>query len=367
VHLCHINLSKELRGGEVQMMALIDCLGDRYEQSVIVRRDGLLHRRLEDRARDTLKIIPVPSSVPAAVRAARNERLLHVHEGRSVQVGAWASLFGTRFVVTRRVPSAPKHDRFTRWFYSRASATIGVSEAVSRVMREYLRDPAVETILDYASRLPVDADNVAALRRQYSGKLVVGHVGELDDTHKGQMVILEAARRALRDRPELYFLMVGGGCDSEKMRQYARDLPNVEFVGWVDNVGDYYQAMDLFVFPSRVEALGSAILEAMSFGLPVVAAMTGGIPEVVKPDVNGALFESGDAAALLRHVVEIIGDVGLRQQLSAGARAMAAARSVEIGAAQYAAVYERVAGRCVPTDSAMGVEAAVSGRRHGTD
>lgn len=367
MHLCHINLSKEYRGGEVQMMSLIDCLGDRYRQSVIVRRNGLLHRRLEDHARGSLRIVPVPSSVPAAVYAARGERLLHVHEGRSVQVGAWASLFGARFIVTRRVPNVPKGDVFTRWFYSRASATIGVSEAVSNIMREYLRDAAVETILDYASRLPVNADNIAALRRKYAGKLVVGHVGELHDAHKGQRVIIEAARRALPDRPELHFLMIGSGCDREMLLQEARDLPNVEFVGWVDNVGDYYGAMDLFVFPSRTEALGSAMLEAMSYGLPVVATRTGGIPEIVEPGVNGALFENGDAAALLRYVIEIIGDASLRQRLSAGARATAAARSVEVGAAHYVAVYERVAGRRVPSDPAIGVEAAVSGRRHGTD
>ncbi|HSG65080.1 MAG TPA: glycosyltransferase [Gammaproteobacteria bacterium] len=365
--LCHINLSKELRGGEVQMLALIDCLADRYEQSVIVRRDSPLHRHLADRARSALDIIPVPSSVPAAVRAARKFDLLHVHEGRSVQVGAWASLFGTRFVVTRRVPSLPKHDLFTRWFYSRASATIGVSETVSAIMRGYLGDSAVQTILDYVPTIPVDADRVAALRREHAGRVVVGHVGELHDAHKGQMVILQAAREALKHHPDLLFVLVGGGCDADALHRQGRDLPNVEFVGWVDNVGDYYSVMDVFVFPSRTEALGSAMLEAMSFGLPVIAAAVGGIPEIVKPGINGALFAAGDAAGLLRHVVDIMTDATLRQALGSGARATAAAHSVEAGAAQYADVYERVAGRRVAADSAVRVGAAMSGRRHGAD
>ena len=349
------------------MMALIDRLSDRCDQSVIVRRGGLLHRRLEDGAGEAVEVIPVASSVPAAVRAARRMRLLHVHEGRSVQVGAWSSLSGTRFVVTRRVPYAPKQDPFTRWFYSRASTTVGVSEAVSSVMREYLRGPAVETILDYAPHIPVNVDNVAALKSKYAGKVVVGHVGELDDTHKGQMVILKAARRALHDHPKLHFLMVGSGCDSEMMRDYARDLPNVEFVGWTNRVGDYYSAMDVFVFPSRLEALGSAILEAMSFGLPVVAARTGGIPEVVRPGVNGELFASGDVAACLCHVIEIAGDDALRERLSVGARATAASRSLDAGVAQYMAVYEQVAGASRPASRRIGAEAAATGRRHGPD
>lgn len=348
------------------MLALIESLGDRYEQSVILRRDSPLHRRLAAEADPALGIVPVPSSVPAAVGAARRVGLLHVHEGRSVQVGAWASLSGTRFVVTRRVPNSPKHDLFTRWFYSRASATVGVSEAVSEVMRTYLGGHRVETILDHTPRLPVNAANVAALRERYRGKIVVGHVGELHDSHKGQMVILEAARTALRQYPRLHFVLVGSGCDGPAMRERARDLPNVEFVGWVDNVGDYYSAMNLFAFPSREEALGSAILEAMSHGLPVVGAAVGGIPEIVTPGVNGLLFRSGDADAMLARIVEVAVDPALGERLAVGARASAQARDVGQAAAQYAAVYERVAGSPARV-STPGAQAAVAERHHGTD
>jgi glycosyltransferase involved in cell wall biosynthesis len=342
LRLCHINLSKELRGGEIQMLALIECFADRYEQSVIVRREGLLHRRLIDLSSPDVAIIPVSNSIPSAVRAAENVDLLHVHEGRSVQVGAWRSLRGVPFVVTRRVLRRPKPNWPTRWIYSRASAIVCVSEAVATVIRDYLGDYNVETILDFAPKLAVDTQRVAELRQRYAGKLVVGHAGELDDRHKGQGIILQAARMAQADYPHLHFLLLGSGCDAAKLRAEARDMPNVEFMGRVENVGDYYSAMDLFVFPSREEALGSAILEAMSCGVPVIGSRVGGIPEVIHPGENGLLFESGDAGELFRCIVALASDSELRAKLAAQARVSAQSRSVEVVARQYGAIYQRV-------------------------
>jgi glycosyltransferase involved in cell wall biosynthesis len=344
VRLGHINLSKELRGGEIQTLGLVRALAPHYPQRVIVRRGGRLHQRLLTERLPGIDVAPVASSLLAATFAVRDIDLLHVHEGRSVQVGAFRSLSGTPFIVTRRVLKRPRDEFATRWIYSRASVIVGVSEAVSTIMRSYVDPDRVETIVDFALPVPVDADRVAALRERFRGRFVVGHVGELDDRHKGQRVILEAARRALEQAPELCFLLVGAGRDEVVLRHEARDLPNVEFVGQVDNVGDYYAAMNLFVFPSREEALGSAILEAMSSGLPVIGSANGGIPEVVQPDVNGALFEPGDAAGMLAHILRVMRDPALAAKLSGGAVATARARSVEAGMRRYVEVYSRVLG-----------------------
>jgi glycosyltransferase involved in cell wall biosynthesis len=344
LRLCHINLSKELRGGEVQTIALVECLAERFEQSVIVRRGGLLHERLKKNGCNGVRVLPVSNSLPSAMRAVRGIDLLHVHEGRSVQVGALCSVYGPPFVVTRRVLTRPKPNFFAHWCYGRASAVVGVSNAVSDVMRGYISEEKVTTIIDFVPRIASDPATASALQARYRGKIVIGHVGELDDQHKGQSVILEVARRAQADHPDLHFLLVGGGCDEMMLRDRARDLDNVEFVGRVDNVGDYYAAMDIFVFPSCEEALGSAILEAMSCGLPVIGSNVGGIPEVVRPDENGMLFPCGDADTLYDAILTLVRDPALKERLAAGARKLAETRRVEIVAQDYMAVYEGILG-----------------------
>lgn len=342
MRLCHINLSKELRGGEVQTIALVECLAEKFEQNVIVRRGGLLHERFKQSASDSVRIVPVSNSLPSAIQAVRGIDVLHVHEGRSVQVGALCSLYGPPFVVTRRVLTRPKPNFFAHWCYGRASVVVGVSDAVSDVMRGYISEEKVTTIIDFVPRFTIDQEKVNALQTRYRGKTVVGHVGELDDQHKGQNVILDVARRALSSHPDLHFLLVGGGCDEMSMRDRAKDLHNVEFVGRVDNVGDYYAAMDIFVFPSREEALGSAILEAMSCGLPVIGSNVGGIPEVVRTNETGLLFSNGNADELFEGVVALAHDSVLRERLVAGARKLAEARQVDIVAKDYLAIYEQV-------------------------
>ena len=342
MRLCHINLSKELRGGEIQTIALVECLAERSEQHVIVRRGGLLHERLARSGLNGIRVVPVQNSLPSAMRAVRDVDLLHVHEGRSVQVGALCSISGPPFVLTRRVPTRPKPNFFARWCYGRASAVIGVSDSVSEVMRDYMSSGKVTTINDVVPRLTVNPGKAEALRARYRGKIVVGHVGELDDKHKGQTRILDVARRAQADRPELHFLLVGGGCDESMLRGRASGLSNVEFAGRVDNVGEYYAAMDIFVFPSREEALGSAILEAMSCGLPVIGSNVGGIPEIVRPGENGLLVSNGDIDALYEAIEMLAGDPDLRARLGQGGTEVAAARRVESIAEDYLAVYDRV-------------------------
>jgi glycosyltransferase involved in cell wall biosynthesis len=69
------------------------------------------------------------------------------------------------------------------------------------------------------------------------------------------------------------------------------------------DLGSVLPALDLFVFPSLHEGLGSSLLTAMACGVPVCASRTGGIPEVVENDVTGYLFEPGDAVAIAESVL----------------------------------------------------------------
>jgi glycosyltransferase involved in cell wall biosynthesis len=64
-----------------------------------------------------------------------------------------------------------------------------------------------------------------------------------------------------------------------------------------------------------------ALLEAMSWRLPVIATPVGGIPQVVEHDVNGLLVAPGDIDGLAAHIVRLMKDPALRERLGAAARA----------------------------------------------
>jgi glycosyltransferase involved in cell wall biosynthesis len=98
----------------------------------------------------------------------------------------------------------------------------------------------------------------------------------------------------------------------------------IAFLGEVSDTMPLYRAADIFVLPSRYEGYGMVFAEAMAHGLPVVAAATGAIPEVVPPSA-GILTEAESPDQVALALRRLIAEPEARAQLAAGARRAAAA------------------------------------------
>ena len=82
----------------------------------------------------------------------------------------------------------------------------------------------------------------------------------------------------------------------------------VIFAGYQHAVAPFYEAMDLLVLPSRSEAFGMVLLEAMAMGRPVIATSVGGIPEVVVDGVTGLLVPPRNPSLLADAMLRLLGD-----------------------------------------------------------
>jgi glycosyltransferase involved in cell wall biosynthesis len=78
------------------------------------------------------------------------------------------------------------------------------------------------------------------------------------------------------------------------------------FTGFRSDVGAFYQMADLFVMSSVQEGLGTAVLDALALGKPVVATNSGGIPEIIEDGQTGRLVAAADPAALAQGIVEML-------------------------------------------------------------
>lgn len=94
------------------------------------------------------------------------------------------------------------------------------------------------------------------------------------------------------------------------------------FIGAVADSASEYISTDIFVLPSLFEGYGMAFAEALAFGIPIVAARAGAVPDVV-PDTAGILVAPNDSTALADALQNLLTDPGLRQQLQTGAQAAA--------------------------------------------
>ncbi|MCB1842310.1 MAG: glycosyltransferase family 4 protein, partial [Halioglobus sp.] len=111
---------------------------------------------------------------------------------------------------------------------------------------------------------------------------------------------------------------------------------------FVNEVDDWLSVFDVFVFPSLHEGLGSTLLDAMSFGLPIVATNVGGIPDIVTHGVNGLLIEPERPEALLAAILRINQDESLRSGMRRANLAQADAYSPAAMADRYEVIYHKL-------------------------
>jgi glycosyltransferase involved in cell wall biosynthesis len=127
----------------------------------------------------------------------------------------------------------------------------------------------------------------------------------------------------LRRFPDAAFDIVGGGPLLERLRQMARQYEvghAFTFHGHCDDVPARLAEGDIFVLPSRSEAMPNALLEAMAAGLPVVASAVGGIGEIVADGRTGLLVPADNPAALADRICGLMATPSLTAALGDAAR-----------------------------------------------
>ncbi|HEY9734635.1 MAG TPA: glycosyltransferase family 1 protein [Trichocoleus sp.] len=135
---------------------------------------------------------------------------------------------------------------------------------------------------------------------------------------------IDRIRPVLEAIPGARLALVGDGPYRAELEKHFAELP-VHFVGYLggERLAAAYASADAFIFPSRTETLGLVLLEAMAAGCPVVAANSGGIPDIVTDGVNGYLFDPTDEAGAIEATRKLLGTAAEREQMRLNARAEA--------------------------------------------
>ena len=121
--------------------------------------------------------------------------------------------------------------------------------------------------------------------------------------------------------PNACLALVGDGPNRESLEQHFADTPT-HFVGYLrgEKLASAYASADAFIFPSRTETLGLVLLEAMAAGTPVVAANSGGIPDIVTDGINGYLFDPADEQGAIKATQNLLAHSEERETLRQNAR-----------------------------------------------
>lgn len=320
IRLCHINLEKGFRGGERQTFLLVKALVPYLDQTVVVRKNSGLAKALEKIP--GIRIIEIKKPFLPNIRHLCRFDLIHAHEAKAGHLALAARIFfSIPYVVTRRVAKTPKLWRLSQFVYRGATRVVAISGNVRSVITGLVPVLRCDVIPSSFSRLEVDNNQILTLRQRYQEKFVIGHVGALVNKDKGQIHIINAALKLTKQFPDLYFVFVGEGVDRKWFQTAAAGNPAIEFTGFKANVGDYFSCFDLFLLPSLDEGLGSSILDAFYFGLPVIASTAGGIPDLVKDRETGLVVAPGNEAQLENAILTLYKDRNLGKRLGQAGKA----------------------------------------------
>ena len=222
-----------------------------------------------------------------------------------------------------------------QWYISiLADKIICVSSPVKDQFQKWIRRKKVVLLYEgfpIEEFGPVEEEKISAFRDQFglNGHPVVGVVGRIKFSRKGQDVFVRAVAMMKDDFPNVKFLIVGSPFPGneehlENLKKLVVDLgirERVILTGDVSDIRIAYSALDISVLPSAFpEPFGGVVVESMAYGKPVVGTRIGGTIEQIEDGTTGLLVEPNNPEELARAITILLRDSNLRRKMGSAGR-----------------------------------------------
>lgn len=326
--LLQLNFEKGWRGGERQTLLTMQAFRQRgHDASLLARQGSALALRAKAQGFVVHEFSGPFQACRFLASKGRQFDILHAQTaGTLTWLALLKSLLGKRSVVfTRRTafPVTAAKTARTRWKWQRADALVAISQAAAAEPERL----GLHALIIPSAVLPrpLNQAHLEEFAREHvpPGKRVIATVAALS-SEKDPLTMVQAVHALRQKRDDFVFLHIGAGGDHEQAtreRVAALGLEDIyRFTGFHSGIDDLYRLMDVFVSSSQHEALGTSVLDAFQYGVPVVATRTGGLAHSLA-DGRGVSCPVGDAQALADAVDRVLSDAALRAGMVERARA----------------------------------------------
>jgi glycosyltransferase involved in cell wall biosynthesis len=368
----YITPSVQLLGARVSLVELLTHLDkSRFRPVVVCPKDGPLPQRLAELGIETrivrfgnwrkIKYWPlIPIALYNLFELAREEKVSLWHSNE-FWAFPYAYLTSRRLKIPTichfrcsRLPSQLPPKKIMKYYVHKANRIIAVSNSQRIIFKDIPEALAKFMVIPNGVNMNKFNQTDPSLFRRDIGmngnEFLVGMVGPVSE-HKGVEEFLIAASKAVAKLPNIRFAIVGPDkppAFTSRMKKLAAELnisDRVVFTGFRDDIPNVMSSLDLMVTPSRVEAFGRVLLEAMATGIPIIASRVGGIPEIISsPDV-GVLVAPQQPEPIADAIIDLLNNPSRRRHIIDQARNRAASLySIEMHAAKIQDVYEQVLG-----------------------
>lgn len=323
MRILHLNSEKSWRGGEQQMANLALELKKAGHTNIIAARAGSKSIEFaKENGFDFTELSVGGLKLKASFELMRFLKknkvdLVHTHTANAHTIGVYANVLGanTPLIVSKRT-DFPVKSPF-KFKHKSVRKILCVSNKIKEITESSC--PGLNNVHTVYSG--IDKDRFSGVQKDLKDlfkiskeKILVGNCSAIAP-HKDYFTFIDTAK--LLDRDKYHFIIIGDGPMEEEIKEYAKDLPNITFTGFLPNIHEVLKSLDIFLITSEEEGLGTSILDAMICEVPVVATRAGGIPEIAIHNKTALSSVIKDSKDLAKNIEEILKDSNKRLPVNA--------------------------------------------------
>lgn len=286
--ILELNFERTWRGGERQTAYNIQgFLEAGHEVALICRKGFPLEKFAQEKGWNVFSFDHIGGVINFLVRKTKSFDVLHAQTSHILTYCLFTKPFhGRKIVFSRRVNFVPK-GWLTKVKYRLTDKIVAVSEAVRNIVTDFSGRKDIVVVSDIVMPVALNktrAENFLREKKIIRKNFLIGTIAALGPD-KDPMNMVEAIRLLNLQRSDFIFLHFGAGELQEalenKIREYG--LEHVYYpLGFVENVEDFFSVFDVFVISSQEEGLGSSVLDAFLYKVPVAGTNAGGLNEILE-------------------------------------------------------------------------------------
>jgi len=333
IRVLHIDTELTWRGGQQQVFYLHKGLVETKIFSLLICNPNSEIQKRSQEIKLPVNLVRMFGEIDILAafkisRICKKEKIniIQAHSAHALSIGLIAKYFyrKVKLVGVRRVDFHIKKNPLSGFKYKSnlVDKIVCVSDAVGNILKlDGLKEQKLCTIHD-----GIDVNKFKNIQPSLKLKeslkispnnIVIGTIAAFVG-HKDYPNLISAAKIVIGKFKDVTFIALGDGQLKQEMELLVDKLKIKKefiFAGFQKDIGEYLKIFDIFVLSSKLEGLGTSILDAQSVGLPVIATRTGGIPEVLNDHVDGILVEKGNSEKLSAAIVSLIQDQEKRKNL----------------------------------------------------
>lgn len=323
IKVLHISTAKTWRGGEQQLAYMIDGLQKKeVENFILTVSNSILHQVYSDK----VTCFEQKKSHGFSLKWAKKIKsicvnnkidIIHCHDSKAHTYAVLSSfLYNNKapIIVHRKVIFKIKQSFLTKYKYNhtRVKKIICISKAVQNEVKKVLNKDKTTVIYD-AKELNQKRSQNLDLKKEFKIKpdnKLIGYVAALT-YEKDHETFLKVAKKIVVNNKKVHFIIIGEGKLKEKIQSRIKQLDlqkNVTLTGFIKDAKFLIKQFDVLLFTSMLEGLGTTILDAFEYKVPVVTVKNGGAEELVIPNKTGMICNVKDVMCLTESVEKILLD-----------------------------------------------------------